>query len=92
MYSNSPIIHPKGSSARILFLAIATILASGPNSEDDDNSKDDSPSDEDSQSEEDSSESQTRGGGDSFAFNVDPARTDLVDPARTRTVDPARTQ
>lgn len=92
MYSNRPIIRSKDSSARILFLAVAMILASGPDSEDDDNSEDDPSSDEDNLSEEDSSESQTRGGGDSSAFNVDPARTDLVDPARTRTVDPARTQ
>ncbi len=92
MYLNSPIIRLKDSPARILLLAIAMIMTSGPDSEDDDNSKDDSLSDGDHLTEEDSSESQTRGGGDSSAFNVDPARTELVDPARTRAVDPARTE
>jgi hypothetical protein len=92
MYSNSPIIRPRDRSARILFLSVAMLMTSGPDSEDEDKSKDDSLSDEDDPSGEDASESQTRGGGDSSAFNVDPARTELVDPARTRTVDPARTQ
>lgn len=92
MYSNNPFPFQRDTPARILFLAVAMILASGPDPDGEDNSQDDSPGDEENQPEDDTSESQTRGGGDSSSFSVDPARTDFVDPARTRAVDPARTK
>lgn len=92
MYSNNSFTFKSDAPARILLLAAAMILASGSDPDGEDNSQDD-PSDEgENQSEEDLSESQTRGGGDSSSFSVDPARTDFVDPARTRAVDPARTK
>lgn len=92
MYSTNSFSFQRDSLTRLLFLTAAMILASGPDPEGEDNSQDDSPSDDENQSEVDTSESQTRGGGDSSSFSVDPARTDFVDPARTGAVDPARTE